>query len=250
MHHQVLADGALGAPLRLGRRLPNLLSGLARSPRAEPLSFCGSAGPGVTSLLALATRLLFAHGAGAPASSPWMRRFRTLLSSVGEVSCFDYPYFRDGAARRAPDKLQTLVLAHSHALEALRSECAPADRLILAGKSMGGRVGCHLALNTPVSGLVCFGYPLRGQNGKLRDEVLLQLRTPVMFVQGTRDPLCTLSDLERVREHMAARSQLFIVDGGNHSLEVTKTALKAQGTTQTDVELAIVAAVREFCEGL
>jgi len=179
-----------------------------------------------------------------------MLRFAGLLGQLGSVRSFDYPYMRSAGQRRAPDKLDVLVAAHRTELEAARAECAPGDKLLLAGKSMGGRVGFHLALEAPVDGLVCFGYPLRGQNGKLRDEVLLALGTPVLFVQGTRDSLCALRELEQVRARMTAHSELFVVEGGDHSLEATKTSLKARATTQADVEQAILDAVRTFAASL
>jgi predicted alpha/beta-hydrolase family hydrolase len=182
-----------------------------------------------------------------------MRRFAELLSELGPVRSFDYPYMRaaaSGGRRKAPDKLEHLIEAHRHELEAVRAAAAPGDPVVLAGKSMGSRVGCHLALEAEVSGLICFGYPLRGQNGKLRDQVLLALRTPVLFVQGTRDSLCPLDELERVRQRMTAPSELFVVEGGDHSLEVTKAALKQRGTTQAEVEHAISSVVRRFCDGL
>jgi uncharacterized protein len=182
-----------------------------------------------------------------------MQRYASLLGAIGPIRAFDYPYMQPqagGRSRRAPDKLDVLVAAHRQQVEALRSEAGPGDGIVLAGKSMGGRVGCHVALETPVSGLVCFGYPLRGQNGKLRDEVLLALRTPVLFVQGTRDGLCALAELADVRARMTARSELFVVESGDHSLEATKTSLKARGTTQPEVEQEILAAVRGFCASL
>jgi uncharacterized protein len=198
----------------------------------------------------VALRFVLAPGAGAPSSSAWMRRFEGLLGQLGNVRSFDYPYMRAGARRKAPDKLEVLVAAHRAELEATRAESAAGDKLLLAGKSMGGRVGCHLALEAQVDGLVCFGYPLRGQNGKLRDEVLASLGTPVLFVQGTRDTLCALPELEQVRARMSARSELFVVEGGDHSLEATKTSLKARGTTQPEVELAILSAVQAFAASL
>lgn len=176
-----------------------------------------------------------------------MRRYAQLLAALGSVRCFDYPYLRLG--RKAPDKLEVLLAAHRAELQAVRAEAAN-DPVVLAGKSMGGRVGCHLALEASVSGLVCFGYPLRGQNGKLRDEVLLALTTPILFVQGTRDALCSLDELERVRQRMKVRSELFVVEGGDHSLEATKTSLKARGTSQAQVEQAVLQAVRDFCGSL
>ena len=111
--------------------------------------------------------ILFAHGAGAGSTHPWMQRWRTRLETLGRVVTFDYPYMRDG--RRSPDRLPKLVEAHRQALaEARGSHTGP---VFLAGKSMGSRVGCHLALEEPVDGLVCFGYPLQGmgKTAKLRD---------------------------------------------------------------------------------
>jgi len=181
-----------------------------------------------------------------------MRRYAELLAGLGSVRPFDYPYARAGGARKAPDKLEVLVAAHRAELDALRAESAAADGLFLAGKSMGSRVGCHVAVDigarASVRGLICFGYPLRGQNGKLRDEVLLALQTPILFVQGTRDTLCSLDELEQVRKRMSAPSELYVVESGDHSLEATKTWLKQRGTTQAAVEAAILARVREFCE--
>jgi predicted alpha/beta-hydrolase family hydrolase len=191
---------------------------------------------------------LLAPGAGAPSSSAWMVRFRELLTEAGSVASFDYPYMQ--ARRKSPDKPEVLVAAHRAQVEALRATLPKDGRLVLAGKSMGGRIGCHVALETKVSGLVCFGYPLRGQNGKLRDQVLLALETPVLFIQGTRDTLCDLTELEDVRSRMKARSELLIIEGGDHSLEATKTSLKARGTTQAEVEQGILAAVKTFCESV
>lgn len=111
---------------------------------------------------------------------------------------------------------------------------------------MGGRIGCHVALEEGVEALVCLGYPLRGQRGDVRDEVLLALRTPVLFVEGTRDPLCPLGLLEGVRGRMAAPSALHVVEGGNHSLEVGVRALAARGETQEQVDVRALAAIAAF----
>ncbi|RYZ06835.1 MAG: alpha/beta hydrolase [Myxococcales bacterium] len=178
-----------------------------------------------------------------------MQRYADLLRRLGPVRAFDYPYMK-GPGRKAPDKLEALVAAHRAELAELRSESLAGDRLLLAGKSMGGRIGCHVALESAAHGCICFGYPLRGQNGKLRDQVLLELRVPVLFVQGTRDELCDLGELEAVRARMSARSELHVVDTGNHSLEATKTSLKARGATQAQVEDDVLSAVRAFCESL
>ncbi|HYG69710.1 MAG TPA: alpha/beta family hydrolase [Anaeromyxobacteraceae bacterium] len=187
--------------------------------------------------------ILFAPGAGAPSSSPWMTRWARRLATIGDVTRLDYPYMREG--RRAPDKLPVLVSAHHEALAAARG-AAPKRPIVLAGKSMGSRVGCHLALEEPVAALVCLGYPLRGARGDLREEVLLALRTPILFVQGTRDALCPLDALDDVQRRMRCRNALHVVEGGNHSLEVGVRALRARGETQGDVDARVLAAIREF----
>jgi uncharacterized protein len=102
-------------------------------------------------------------------------------------------------------------------------------------------VGCHVSLVEPVSALVCFGYPLKAAaSGALRDQVLLELRTPVLFVQGTRDKLCPLDLLEEVRGRMTAKNALHVVEGGDHSLNVLKRL------SQQDADAAVLEAVRGF----
>jgi predicted alpha/beta-hydrolase family hydrolase len=187
---------------------------------------------------------LLAPGAGAPSSHPRMRAFARLLGSIGSVEPFDYPYAIEGRSR--PDPLPKLIAAHRAAVAAVRARHD--GPIVLAGKSMGGRVGCHVALVEPVAAVICFGYPLcgAGDRSKLRDQVLVDLRTPVMFVQGTRDPLCPLELLEDARKRMVAPSTLQVVDGADHSLLVAKTALKAFGSTQEEADDQILSAIARF----
>ena len=186
---------------------------------------------------------LFAHGAGAPSTSAWMLAWRDRLATLGDVVAFDYPYMRAG--RKTPDKLPALITAHRAALADARARAAGA--LYLIGKSMGGRVGCHVALEEEVAGVICLGYPLQsGATGAMRDEVLVALRAPILFVQGSRDSLCPLPRLESVRARMTAPSTLLVVDGGNHSLEVSAGTRKTSGTTQADSDARVVDAIRQF----
>jgi predicted alpha/beta-hydrolase family hydrolase len=190
--------------------------------------------------------ILFAPGAGAPSTSAWMRAWARRLESLGAVVPFDYAYMKAG--RRSPDRQPALVAAHGVALDQARAQHGAERPVVLAGKSMGSRMGCHLAVERPgVAALVCFGYPLRsGATGALRDQVLLALRTPVLFLQGTRDSLCPLEDLAAVRARMVAPSQLHVVEGGDHSLEVRVRDLKAAGKTQEEVDAEVLAVVRDF----
>jgi uncharacterized protein len=171
-----------------------------------------------------------------------MQGWQQRLATLGAVINFDYLYMQQG--RRAPDPLPKLIAAHREALHNARA--VHKGSVFLVGKSMGGRVGCHVALEEEVTGLICLGYPLKGQTGTVRDEVLRKLRTPILFVQGTRDPLCPLDLLSDVRRTMTAPNELHVVEAGNHSLEPTKGYLKAHSTSQTQVDAATLEVIRRF----
>jgi uncharacterized protein len=175
----------------------------------------------------------------------WKRR----LSDIGEVETFDYDYMRAG--RKRPDPLPQLIAAHRAALEAAREKHQP-DSIFLIGKSMGGRIGCHVSLEEKVDRVVCLGYPLcaMGDRTKLRDEVLRALTTPILFVQGTRDALCPLDLLERARGEMKAPNFLHVVEDGDHSLRVAKRRLRAMGETQDDIDHRVFSAIAGFVDQL
>jgi uncharacterized protein len=200
--------------------------------------------------------ILFAHGAGAPSASGWMKSWAERLGALGDVVTFDYPYMKAG--RKAPDRMPVLLAAHREALAGARQRFGEDRPVVFAGKSMGSRMGCHLAVELRQeaqagqgpAALVCFGYPLRGGSGALRDEVLRALDTPILFLQGARDALCPLDDLARVRAEMRAPNHLFVVDGGDHSLAVRKRGVAGSPGTQQDWDARILAAVRGFLGGL
>ena len=187
---------------------------------------------------------LFAPGAGAPSKHPWMRHWTELLGEIGRVETLDYPYMADG--RQRPNPLPKLVAAHRAALERLRR--GHSGPVILIGKSMGSRVGCHVSLEEKVAAVICLGYPLcgGGNPAKPRDQVLLALTTPILFVQGTRDSLCPLELLDSVRLRMAAPNELEIIEAGDHSLSVTKGQLRIANETQAAVDRRILQRIEGF----
>jgi len=90
--------------------------------------------------------ILFAPGAGADSSSEFMQNWADKLRTLCPVKRFDYPYMiqaKRTGKRRAPNKLPQLVESHIEAASALKEEF---DGVILAGRSMGSRVGCHVAV--------------------------------------------------------------------------------------------------------
>jgi len=176
-----------------------------------------------------------------------MRAWAARLGELGDIVAFDYRY--QAAGRRSPDRMPILLEAHREALAAARAE-HPGAPTILIGKSMGSRMGCHLSLEElpggPIEALVCLGYPLRGVNGKLRDEVLIALRTRILFVQGTRDPLGPLDELADLRRRMSAPNSLTIVGGGDHSLRLPGKAGKPGSAAQDDSDAQVLEVIRRF----
>lgn len=191
---------------------------------------------------------LLAHGAGASSNSAWMLRYRELLAHIAPVVSFDYTYMAQGKKR--PDPLPQLVAQHRAALA--QAAQLHGKQVVLIGKSMGGRIGCHLALSEQVLGVICLGYPLVGQGKRapLRDQVLLELKAPALFIQGTRDPLCPLPLLTEVLQQRSARSDLHIVKSGDHSLTPTKAHLKQTGLTEAELEGQSMSAIAGFCRQL
>ncbi len=169
---------------------------------------------------AAATGMLLAHGAGAGQDSAFMSQVRDGIAAAGyPVLTFDYPYIEAG--RRAPDPPARLLACHAAAAARLRSYC---DGVVLAGKSMGGRIGSHLAADgEPAAGLVFYGYPIVAPGKKVpRDTSHLDgVRAPMLFFSGTRDPLSPLELLTPIVSRLAD-AEAAIIEGGNHSFRVPK----------------------------
>lgn len=193
--------------------------------------------------------IVFAHGAGAPSTSDWMLRWKKLLASstgAAEVVTFDYPYCA-GGKKGAPPKAEKLINPHLEEIKKAVSKY-PGHPLVLVGKSMGSRVSCMVAGEGElvVSAIVCLGYPLKGTSGALRDQVLLDLRVPVMFVQGSKDALCPLNKLQEVLSKMAYSTKLHVIEGGDHSFKMSKKAIQERGMSQEKVEEEAVISIQIF----
>ncbi|CAL5437651.1 unnamed protein product [Camellia sinensis] len=193
--------------------------------------------------------VVFAHGAGAPSSSDWMIRWKGKLAKglqAVEVVTFDYPYI-SGGKRGAPPKAEKLVDFHVDVVKKAVAKY-PEHPLILVGKSMGSRVSCMVAVEEGIdaSAVVCLGYPLKGMNGAVRDETLLQLTVPTMFVQGSKDGFCPLEKLEPVRKKMRSVNGLHEIEGGDHSFKIAKKHLQSKGFTQEEAEDQAVRAIAMF----
>lgn len=187
-----------------------------------------------------ATPILFAHGAGLPMNSDFMEETTQALAELGHpVLRFNYQYMQimqDSGTRRPPDKMPVLEACHLAAAMALR-ERVDGRPAAFAAKSMGCRVGSHLAYRgIPCKGLVFFGYPLHAQGKtKLRDEHWDDLETPALFLQGTRDKLARLDWLRTSLEEYAGETTLKVITGANHDFKLLRAQNKTSLEIRTDL---------------
>lgn len=161
--------------------------------------------------------VVLAHGAGGPMDSPFLNDFARGLASAGlRVARFEFPYMRarrTGARSGAPDREPVLRAAWHDAIAALGG----GGRLVIGGKSLGGRMASLVADEAGAAGLVCLGYPFHppGQPDRLRTKHLAALRTPTLILQGTRDPFGNPEDVARYELAPAIRVEW--IEDGDHS---------------------------------
>ncbi len=176
--------------------------------------------------------------------SDFMQRMAEELAARGiRVVRFEFPYMqaksaggRAGAPDRAPVLLQTWK-------DVLRQ--VSGTRLVIGGKSMGGRIASMIADDVSAAGLVCLGYPFHPpkQPEKLRTAHLANLRTPTLIVQGTRDTFGTRDEVGAYT--LSAQIELLWIEDGDHSLVPRKRGGHDPERAQSEA----IAAVAEFVLG-
>jgi uncharacterized protein len=159
-----------------------------------------------------------------------MLRAAQALDGAGfQVVRFNFPYREKGSRR--PDPMPTLKASIAEAVARARAELQP-KRLVIGGRSMGGRAASMLAADGfECDGLLLLAYPLHpaGKPGELRDAHLAQIRVPVLCFNGARDELCRRDLMERALAGLSW--QMHWLDGADHSFHV----LKSSGRTDDDV---------------
>jgi len=166
---------------------------------------------------------VFAHGAGAGITHPFMTAVATGLAERGIATLrYQFPYMEKRAKRPDPPKV-----AHA----AVRAAVAEARRrtpklsLIAGGKSFGGRMTSQAQAVQPlggVVGLVFFGFPLHpaGKPSRERAAHLSEIDIPMLFLQGTHDALADLGELEPVCRALGSRATLKLLADADHSFHV------------------------------
>ena len=187
--------------------------------------------------------VLLAHGAGSDRNAPALVAVADALEAAGIPALrFDFPYRTAG--RKAPDRPPVLLAAVREAAAELSKQTGlPPERLVLGGRSMGGRY-CSLAVGDadeplPALGLLLLGYPLHpaGKPDSLRVDHFPRLTVPVLFVSGDRDALAGKSDLEKWSETIPGPVEFHWLAGGDHGFRVPKS-LGGQGEAVVLAEVA------------
>ena len=197
-----------------------------------------------------ATTVVLAHGAGAPMNTPFMNSVARGLAAGGgiRVARFEFPYMRarreTGRRGGAPDREPVLRNSWKEAVEKLGG--GRGRKVVIGGKSMGGRIASMVADEVGARGLVCLGYPFHppGRPEKLRTKHLETLATPALIVQGTRDAFGTPEDVAGYALSDAIR--VVWLEDGDHSWKPRA----ASGRTETQNMADGIAAIREFVAGL
>ena len=174
-----------------------------------------------------------AHGAGGNISDRSTLASANALRAEGfGVVRFNFLYREK--KRGAPDPMPKLKSTFAAVVERARAELGNPKRLIIGGRSMGGRAASMLAADGyDASGLLLLAYPLHppGQPEKLRDAHLASIRMPVLAFSGTRDPFCTRELMERALTTVTAPWDMRWTEGADHSFHVPKSS----GTTDAAV---------------
>lgn len=192
--------------------------------------------------------LVLAHGAGAPADSEFMEALAQALEGEGVASArFEFPYMqkrREDGRKRPPDRQPKLLECFSEAVEQVRQAVPDNCLVLVAGKSMGGRMATVLAgERADLDGVVVFGYPFHppGRLDKWRVSHFADLSCPALVLQGTRDPFGKAEELEQLDrpDSIWAKVRLHWLEGGNHDFkplarqQTSQAALIAEAARQT-----------------
>lgn len=190
--------------------------------------------------------VVLAHGAGAMMDTPFMNTMAAGLAAAGlRVVRFEFPYMakrRADGKRRGPDRKPALL----DSWRAVLTQLGSAGRLIVGGKSMGGRIASELAATEAevfgIAGVACLGYPFHpaGKPDQLRTEHLRAFPLPLLIVQGERDALGARAEVEGY--DLDQRIEIVWLPDGDHSFKPRKKS----GHTEAENLAVAVAAVTQF----
>jgi predicted alpha/beta-hydrolase family hydrolase len=181
---------------------------------------------------------VLAHGAGAGMTHPFMAAVAAELGERGIATLrYQFPYMEQGGKRPDPPEL---VHATVRAAVAEAARLAPDLPLIAGGKSFGGRMTSQAQAAAPlagVCGLAFLGFPLHpaGQPSRDRGKHLFDVHIPMLFLQGTRDTLAELDQLEPLCAALGSRATLKLFQDADHSFHVPARSGRKDAQVRSDV---------------
>lgn len=193
--------------------------------------------------------ILLAHGAGAPMDSASMTAAAAALAAEGfRIARFEFAYMaaRRSGHRKPPPRADTLTGEYRDAITALGAK----GRLVIGGKSMGGRVASLIADELhaagQIAGLLCLGYPFHPPEkpAQLRTAHLESLQAPTLICQGTRDPFGTREEVAGYA--LSPAIDILWLEDGDHDLKPRKTI---SGFSASDHLVTMAAVARQWADG-
>ncbi len=172
--------------------------------------------------------VILAHGAGQGMGSEFMEYFAMGLARYGlRAVRFEFPYMwetgRDGK-RRPPNREPVLRAAWQQAIGQVVHDGVSRDRLIIGGKSLGGRIASLVADDEKPAGLICLGYPFHppGKPERLLTAHLREIQTPTLICQGTRDSFGNEEDAGGYR--LSTQIRFCWLSDGDHGFKPRKAS--------------------------
>lgn len=193
---------------------------------------------------AAAACFVFAHGAGAGMSHAFMEDVAAGLAALGIATLrFQFPYMESGNIRPDPP-----IIAHATIKAATKKAATllPGCPLFAGGKSFGGRMTSQAQAAAPlpgVRGLAFLGFPLHpaGRPSRDRGQHLFDIGIPMLLLQGTRDNLASLDELEPLCQALGARAALRLFADADHSFHVPVRSGRTDGEVRNEMLDVLVA---------
>lgn len=214
----------------------------------EPVAIDVGDGVRVSGLLQIPLRArvcyVLAHGAGAGMTHPFMETVAKGLAERGVATLrYQFPYMERGSKRPDPPKLAQAAV-RAAVTEARRR--LPKLPLVAGGKSFGGRMTSQAQAAAPlpnVAGLVFLGFPLHpaGAPSGERGKHLFNVQIPMLFLQGTRDALASLDQIEPLCKALGRRATLQLFADADHSFHVRARSGKTDAQVMSEMLDAIIA---------
>jgi predicted alpha/beta-hydrolase family hydrolase len=225
------------------------------APQAKPITI--TVGGGTVSALLLAPPgaiacYVLAHGAGAGMTHPFMAAVAAELATRGIATLrYQFPYMEKRAKR--PDPPQVAHAAVRAAVAGARQQL-PGVPLVAGGKSFGGRMTSQAQAAAPlegVAGLAFLGFPLHpaGKPSQERAKHLTDVTIPMLFLQGTRDALAELGELEPVCKALGKRGTLKLFEDADHSFHVPARTGRKDAQVRAEMLDALAAWVGRVSPG-